>query len=130
YIPIADSLQQPLLARTFHVLRRENVLNEEVPFEIQSIVTLTGLNAIQKQVQARRLLDWVTLVQQLGESAFDHINEGVLMDVFARYNGIYEPGLVRDEEEVRQRQQQRAQMNVAEQGAIEGARAAAQQQGA
>lgn len=107
FASVSDQQQIPLLRRAIHVAKKKKLIpafrEEDIDIEL-----LTGVSAITKQLEAPKLLSFVSMAQQLGPEAFGHINMSVFLEVMARYSNIHERGMIRtaDEMAALQRQQQ------------------------
>ena len=116
YAPIADNQQVPLIKRCMYQLSRDKLIPAINP-KLVEIRALTGISAMGREVQARKLLDYTQVAAALGEEAIARVNKGVLMQVLARYRGINEPGLIRTDEEMNAIQQQQMAMQAQAQAA-------------
>jgi hypothetical protein len=112
YAPMADEQQIPLVERLMYQLRRDNLI-EPMPSESTSVRVLTGIEAIAKQLQVGKVLNFAATIAQLGEQALAKLNMDVLIDVVARYEGINEPGLIKSNEALAQERQQQLAAAVA-----------------
>lgn len=130
YASIADEDQVPLLERTMYQLKRDNLI-PDLPDDAVEYQALTGLAAMGREVEKSRVMELVQAAAALGPEAMQKINSGVLVDLLARYNSIYEPGLIKSTEqmqaELQQAQQQQA-MQQAQAKAIDAAGNVAEQQ--
>lgn len=105
YPSISDSQQIPMLRRAIHVLRKKKLL-PDVPESMYELRSLTGLSAIVRDAKAETLLEFAQVAQALGPEALQRIDPGVLLQVYAQYRSVYEPGLTKsDEQMARERQQ-------------------------
>jgi len=104
YASIATSMQVPLFARARFECQRKRVIRSIPPSLIGKAVRaipLTGLAALAAQARFQAIVSYADFAAKLGPQALARLNEGVLMQVAARYFLINEPGLVRSDEEMR-----------------------------
>lgn len=107
YAPVADDQQVPLLQRTIHQMRRDNLL-PTLPDDAVRIEALTGIAALSREISAGRVMQLTQVIAQLGEDAMRRIDTGVLINVLARYNSVFEPGMIKSEQQVQEEQEQAA----------------------
>lgn len=112
YATFADGLQKPLLARVIHQIARDRIL-PPLPNRGVEATTLTGLSAISRQADAARVLEFASVVANFGELAAGKIDYGVLIDILARKQAIYEPGLIKSNEQLAQERQEAMQQQLA-----------------
>lgn len=110
YAPISDAMQAPLLARLYWQAERDKLLPplSENQKKIVSVKLLTGAAALASQAKAQRIVEFAEIVRELTPEQRDRINEEVLFDALARYQGVDEPGIIRSDEEVNEIRKQRA----------------------
>jgi hypothetical protein len=108
YAPIADSLQVPLIERVLYQLRRDGDL-PDLPDESMEIEAVTGIMALSRESDQNKLMTLMQTISQLGPESLGRINYGVLMELMMRQSGIYEPGLVKTDEEVKQEREEAMQ---------------------
>jgi hypothetical protein len=129
YAPIADSLQIPLIERLQYQLTRDGSL-PSLPDDSVEVEAVTGISALSREGDQQKLLQLLQTVANMGPDMLGRIDRGVLLDVLVRHSGIYEPGLVKTEEQVQQEQaamQQQAMAGMAAEQAIQAGGAAIQQ---
>ena len=130
FAPIADSQQVPLVERVMWQMQRDGLL-PALPKDAVEVEALTGIAALSREGDQAKLLNVLGVISQMGPEAFSRINQGVLLDLLMRQSGIYEPGLVKSEEQLQQERQeamqQQAQMQATEK-AIDGVGNVAQAQ--
>ena len=112
YAPIADSMQISLIERMRHVMTVSGEL-PPLPEETVEVQAVTGLMALSNETEKMKLVELMQLIAQLGPEVGNRIDKGVLLDVLVRQTGIYEPGLVKTDEQVEQ------EMRAAQQQAME-----------
>lgn len=105
YAPIAEMQQLPLLRRTVYQLTKDKLM-QPMPRDAIQIKALTGIAALARASKASDVVDLVTAIQSLGPQAMRRINEGVLINVLARYKSIDEPNLIKSDEQLKQEEQQ------------------------
>lgn len=116
YVPIADCQQFPLVERTVYQLERD-LLIPKLPESVVDLQILTGMEALSREIDAGKMMELAQMVAALGEQAVEKLNLDVLVDALARYKGFYEPGVIKDNEQLAQERQQRAQEAIAAQAA-------------
>lgn len=99
YSPLADYMQTPLVRRVNYMLERD-LLAAKLPKGSYQIGLLTGIAALGRAAAAQRILSFTQVVAGLGPAAVQRLNLSVLVDVFARYSSIYQPGLIKSKEEL------------------------------
>ena len=118
YAPIADSLQIPLCERLMHNLEREGAL-PPLPDDTVEVEAVTGISALSREGDQQRLMQLLGQISQMGPDMLGRIDRGLLLDIMVRHSGIYEPGLVKSDEQVAEEQaaaqQQQQQSMMAEQ---------------
>ena len=129
YAPIADALQIPLVERLRYQMTRDGAL-PSLPDDSVEIEAVTGISALSREGDQQRLLQLLQTVSTMGPDMLGRIDRGVLLDVLVRHSGIYEPGLVKTEEQVQQEQaamQEQAMAGMAAEQAIQAGGAVMQQ---
>lgn len=106
YAPVADYLQIPMIRRINYQIERD-ALSAPLPKEGYKVRALTGIAALGRSTSRDRLLTFAQALAAIPPQAMQFINVGVFAQVLARYNNLYEPGLVKTEEE-RQAEMQQA----------------------
>lgn len=109
YAPIADEQQIPLLQRAVHQAQAQKLM-PHMPGDAVEIKALTGIAALSRESDAARLLDLVQVLSVLSDSAKQKIDEGVLIDVLARYRRIDEPGLIKTDAQLRREREEAMRM--------------------
>lgn len=99
YAPIADSMQVPLIERLLYQLRRDGEL-PELPQESVEIEAVTGISALSREDDQGKLLQLMQVLAQLGPDSMSRLDMSVLLDLLMRQSGIYEPGLVKTQEDI------------------------------
>jgi hypothetical protein len=99
YAPIADSMQVPLIERLLYQLRRDGEL-PELPQESVEIEAVTGISALSREDDQGKLLQLMQVLAQLGPDSMSRLDMSVLLDLLMRQSGIYEPGLVKSQEDI------------------------------
>lgn len=101
YAPLADACQIPLIERLIYMLRRDlqfdRLPDSDEAIEVEAI---TGIAALSREGDHSRLLGLLGTIGQLGPEAASRLNMGALLDLLMRQVGIYEPGLVKSEEQI------------------------------
>jgi hypothetical protein len=97
YTPIADLQQQPLVRRLVHQMERDKLLHPMANKKAVKVDTLTGAAAIVRASKRGGVMNLVNAAVALGERTIARVNEKVLLDVLARYEGVDEPGLLKDD---------------------------------
>lgn len=105
YPSISDSQHLPMLRRAIHVLSEKKLL-PKVPPEMYELRSLTGLTAIVRDQKAESLLEYAQVAQALGPEALQRIDPAVLLQVYAQYRSIYEPGLTKSDAQLERERQQ------------------------
>jgi hypothetical protein len=112
YAPIAESEQEPVLRRTFHVLQKSNVLPTMKNKNMVKGRALTGIEALSREISSSRLLRFVQIISSLPEGQ-RYLRMPVLINLLQRQNGIYENGLIKSAEEIAQEDQNAMQQQLA-----------------
>jgi hypothetical protein len=99
YAAIETEQQVPLLERTMYQMVRDGLMPAFEKDTVQYTVS-TGLAAIERQKTVRKMLTLAEVAQKLGPNAAARIDDGVMLSLLARYSSIYEPRLVKSEEQV------------------------------
>jgi len=99
YAPIADAQQVPLVERLMYLMQRQRLVPSmpRTSFEIEA---QTGIAALSREADKAKLLQLLGTMAQFGPDAASRINVGVLFDTLLRQSGIYEPGLVKTDEQL------------------------------
>lgn len=98
YSPINEYIILPLVRRVNDLIERKK-LGPPLPPGTYQINLLTGLAALGRAAMGLRIQNFAATLQALGEDAASWIKPAVLVQVLARYNNIYVPGLVKTQEE-------------------------------
>ncbi len=104
YAPIADAMQIPLIERLISVLNSKGVL-PTLPDESVEVEAVTGIQALSNESDNSKLMQLMQTIAQLGPETMGRIDKGILMDLLVRQSGIYEPGLVKTDEQIQQEEQ-------------------------
>ena len=104
FAPIADALQVPLVERVRHVLTKRGEL-PVLPDDTVEIEAITGVQALAHENDQQKLLRLLQTVAQLGPETLARVDKGVLLDLLVRQSGIYQPGLIRSEEDIQEEMQ-------------------------
>jgi len=116
YAPIADSMQIPLVERMREVLTRRRIL-PDLPDDTVEIEAVTGIQALSAEASQTKILQLMQTLAQLGPETMGRIDKGVLLDFLVRQSGIFEPGLVKSEEQMQQEMQQQQEAMMQQQAA-------------
>lgn len=118
YAPLADEQQLPLVERAIYQMERDRLLvpapdqaNKATRIQIQ-----TGLAALTREMNAAKIGSIVGMLAQIPE-AIAKIDWHVFTDLMFRYQGVYEPGLVKTREQVEAEMQQAMEAQMAQQAA-------------
>lgn len=103
YAPIADAMQVPLVERLVHQLTADGTL-PELPDDSVEIEAITGVAALTRESDQQKLMQLMQTVAQLGPEAMQRFNMGALMDLMVRQSGVFEPGIVKSEEQIQEEQ--------------------------
>ena len=118
YAPIADSIQIGLIERARAILTRKGLL-PSMPQDSVEVEAVTGLQAMSNESDSEKMMGLLQVVSQLGPETMNRVNKAVLLDMMMRHACIYEPGLIRSEEEIQaeieEQRQAMMQQQVAEQ---------------
>ena len=107
-------MQIPLIERLREVLTKKRIL-PSLPDDTIEIEAVTGIAALSNESDQGKLLGLMQTIAQLGPETMSRIDKGVLLDLLVRQSGIYEPGLVKSEEQVQQEMQEQQQAMMASQ---------------
>jgi hypothetical protein len=121
YAPIADSQQVPLIERAMYQMERDGLL-QPLPKDAVEVEALTGIAALSRENDQGKLLNLMGVLGQLGGETMSRIDMGVFMDILLRQSGIYEPGLVKTDEQLQQEQEammQQQQQMAAQQKTVD-----------
>jgi len=102
---IIDMQQVPLIERTEFMMERDDLIEAEDE-QAYDITTHSGFAALSEYRKADDLLEFGTIAAQMGPEALGKVDLGVLADLFRRYRGIYEPGLMKSDEKLAEEQAQ------------------------
>ena len=122
YAPLADSCQIPLIERLTHMCTRDGLL-APMPDDSVEVEAVTGIAALSRESDNARLTGLLGIMAQLGPDAMARLNIANLIDLMMRQIGIYEPGLIKSDEQIQAEQQQAMQQQMAMNAANEGAKA-------
>ena len=114
YGPISDSIQVPLIERVVDMMRRGGEL-PSLPDDAVDVEAITGIAALSSESDQQKLLMLMQSLAQLGGDTLTRLDQGTLLDLMMRQSGIYEPGLVKSDEQLQQEQQQAMQAQQQEQ---------------
>ena len=101
YSSCADSLQIPLVERIREVMVRRNLL-PSIPDDAIEVEAVTGIHALSQETEQQKLLSMLQVMAQLGPDTMSRVNQGTLLDLLMRQSGMYEPGLIKSEQEIQQ----------------------------
>lgn len=104
YAPIADSMQVPLVDRLLYQLQQSGDL-PKLPDDTLQIEAVTGVAALTREADQGKLVTLLQTVAQLGPEAMSRFDMGVLLDLMVRQSGVFEPGIVKSEEQLAEEQQ-------------------------
>ena len=117
YAPIADAQQIPLIERVVYMMERDKLITP-LPDDAIEVEALTGIAALSREGDQSKLLGLVSTLAQLGGETMSRLDMGVLTDILVRQSGIFEPGLVKSDEQIEQEKQammqQQQQMAMSE----------------
>ena len=116
FVPIAEQQQTPLIRRLIYQAQRDLSvvpISPDIHIDIK-----TGLAALKRELDAEKLLRVLTMINQLGPTAMQRINEAGLAQMFFRMVGVDPTTLVKSQEQVA-REQQQALALAAQQAATE-----------
>lgn len=99
YAPIADAQQVPLVERLLYQMQRDAII-PTIPRGSMDIEAVTGIAALSREADKAKLLQLVATMSQFGPAMAQRIDLGVLFDTLLRQSGIFEPGLVKTQEQV------------------------------
>ena len=103
YAPISDQMQLPLLRRLNYQAEKD-LLTPKLNPKAYQLRALTGLAALARASRGQDMLTFAQVAQSLGDQALAKLDVGVLMDNFARFQNLDEPGLVKTEKQRREEQ--------------------------
>lgn len=113
YSSIASAMQVPLVDRLLHQLRESGEL-PDLPDDSLQIEAVTGVAALTREADQAKLLQLLQTVAQLGPEVMQRFDMGNLLELMVRQSGVFEPGIVKSEEQI-QEEQQAAQQQMMEQ---------------
>jgi hypothetical protein len=99
YAPIADAQQVPLVERLLYQMQRDALI-PSLPRNSMDIEAVTGIAALSREADKAKLLQLVATVAQFGQEMTKRIDLGVLFDTLLRQSGIFEPGLIKTNDQV------------------------------
>lgn len=99
YAPIADAQQVPLVERLLYQMQRDAII-PALPRNSMDIEAVTGIAALSREADKAKLLQLVATMSQFGPAMAQRIDLGVLFDTLLRQSGIFEPGLIKTQEQV------------------------------
>lgn len=104
YASIADEQQRPLINRAIHVLEKKQKL-QPLPEGTVEVEILTGVAALSRSEEGARVLNFITALAQLGDEGLRRVNFDVLIRTLQRNAGVFEPGLIKSLEQMKEEQQ-------------------------
>ena len=113
YAPIADAMQVPLVERLIYQLTQDGSL-PDLPDESVEIEAITGVAALTRESDQAKLMQLLQTISQLGPEAMQRFDMTALMDLMVRQSGVFEPGIVKSEEQL-QEEQEAAQQQAMQQ---------------
>lgn len=108
----SDQNLTPTFARALWQMGRDQ-LAPPLPPKLVEVKILTGILALRRETDRQRLATIPQLLAVMPDEAKEVIDQRVLVRAYARYTGIYEPGLVRTEEQLAELDRRRVQMEAA-----------------
>jgi len=112
YAAIAESQQLPLTRRGVWLAERDGIFAKLSP-KVYQTRAVTGIGALSRAAKSQDITAFVGGIAQLGPEAMRRIDLGVLIRTLARYGGINEPGLVKNEETIRKEMQEAMRQQMA-----------------
>lgn len=103
YTPLADYQQIPTAARVNYMLERDH-LAAPLPKEAFKIRARTGIAALGRAQAQASVLSLTDVLAKIPD-ALRRVDVGVLISLLARYNSIYQPGLIKSDEKLAQETQ-------------------------
>lgn len=116
YGSIADAQQIPLIERVMFQMKRDKIM-PAMPKDGIEIEALTGISALSREGDGGKLMQVLQTMAQMGPEMMSKINMDHLIDLMMRQAGIYEPGLIKSQEQVQQEQQAAQQQQMQQQAA-------------
>lgn len=123
YAPLADACQVPLIERLLYQTKRDGLL-QPMPLDTVEIEAVTGIAALSRESDHGRLLGLMQTISTLGPEAVSRINIGSVIDLMMRQVGIYEPGIIKSEEQVAAEREQAMQSQMTMMAGEQAAKAA------
>ena len=114
FAPIADAQQVPLVERLMFQMKRDRLL-PAIPDDTIQVETLTGIAALSREADGGRMMQVLQVLAQLGPQVMQRIDTNVLVDLLMRQAGVYEPGLLKSQEQMAQEAEEAMRMQVAQQ---------------
>ena len=114
YGPISDAIQVPLIERLIDMMRRTGDL-PGLPDDAVQIEAVTGIMALSNESDQQKLVMLMQTLSQFGPETMSRFDQGTLLDLLMRQSGIYEPGLIKTDEQLAQEQQQAQEAALAQQ---------------
>lgn len=108
YAPIADFMQLPTFKRAAHQAESQK-LTRPLPKGAVEIKVLTGISALARSSKISDIMNIVAVAQQLGPEAIAKLDTQALIDVLARYQNVYEPSIIKSNEQVAKEREALAQ---------------------
>lgn len=103
--PMTEQLHLPLLRRAVYQCRKDKIL---LPMQdgMVHLKSLTGLEAINREQQRGKLLDFAQVVNALGPEAQRALNPNVFLDTYQQAAAFWKPGLMKSPAQQQAEQQQ------------------------
>lgn len=123
YAPLADACQVPLIERLLHMAKTDGLL-QPMPLDTVEVEAVTGIAALSRESDHGRLIGLIQTIAGLGPEAVNRINVGSVIDLMMRQVGIYEPGLIKSDDQLAAEQQAAMQSQMTMTAGQEAAKAA------
>ena len=96
----------------------------ELPSGLIDLHVVTGIEALSREIERGKLMDFAAVVSQLGPEAMSLIDTRVFIDVMARHGGVHEPGLIKSDDQINQERAAALEQQAASQAVERGVNAA------
>ena len=123
YAQISESQQVPIIERAIYQLQAQKLM-PELPSGLIDLHVVTGIEALSREIERGKLMDFAAVVSQLGPEAMSLIDTRVFIDVMARHGGVHEPGLIKSDDQINQERAAALEQQAASQAVERGVNAA------
>lgn len=118
FAQLAEQVQRPLAERAMHQAQLDRLIPSFKQDQVE-ITTLTGLNALSRDLDLQRLINAMSWIGQFGPEAQRPIDWSAVVDLIVRYSGFTQAQLLKSDEQLATEAAQQARAVAAEEAARE-----------